>query len=195
MIHKWLLRHPRYHLHFTPTSASWLNQVERWFAEITNKQIRRGSYRSTRELEQAIDDYLAVYNEAPKPFIWTKSADDILESLQIYCTSIIDTGHYGLVARTLERVVYPRLAKTAKGFRVLTVAGGGRRVPSPALPPVAAGRVTPSLPGRTAGARRGATPSIPNGRDGCTRDSPPWSAASPGAGISPPPRPRRPSTL
>ena len=63
--------------HFTPTSASWINQVERWFAEITNKQIRRGSHRSTRELEQAIEDYLAVYNEDPNPFIWTKSADDI----------------------------------------------------------------------------------------------------------------------
>ena len=66
MIHKWLLRHPRFHLHFTPTSASWLNQIERWFAEITNKQIRRGSYRSTRELEKAIEDYLAVHNEDPQ---------------------------------------------------------------------------------------------------------------------------------
>ena len=93
MIHKWLLRHPRFHLHFTPTSASWLNQVERWFAEITNKRIRRGSYRSTRELEQAIEDYLAAYNEDPEPFIWTKSADDILESLKSYCTRIIETGH------------------------------------------------------------------------------------------------------
>ncbi|WP_419165345.1 IS630 family transposase [Candidatus Palauibacter sp.] len=93
MIHKWLLRHPRYHLHFTPTSASWINQVERWFAEITNKRIRRGSHRSTRELEQAIEDYLAVYNENPKPFIWTKSADDILESLKGYCTRVSDTGH------------------------------------------------------------------------------------------------------
>ena len=93
MIHKWLLRHPRYHLHFTPTSASWINQVERWFAEITNKQIRRGSYRSTRELEQAIEDYLAVYSEDPKPFIWTKSADDILESLKNCCTNISNTGH------------------------------------------------------------------------------------------------------
>ena len=93
MIHKWLLRHPRYHLHFTPTSASWINQVERWFAEITNKQIRRGSYRSTRELEQAIEDYLAVHNEDPRPFVWTKSADDILESLKSYCERITDTGH------------------------------------------------------------------------------------------------------
>ena len=93
MIHKWLLRRPRFHLHFTPTSASWLNQVERWFAEITNKQIRRGSYRSTRQLEQSIRDYLTIYNEDPKPFIWTKSADDILESLQGYCKRINDTGH------------------------------------------------------------------------------------------------------
>jgi len=93
MIHKWLLRHPRFHLHFTPTSASWLNQIERWFAEITNKRIRRGSYRSTRELEQAIKDYMAVHNEDPKPFVWTKSADDILESLKSYCERIIETGH------------------------------------------------------------------------------------------------------
>ena len=93
MIHKWLLRHPRFHLHFTPTSASWLNQIERWFAEITNKRIRRGSYRSTRQLVQAIEDYLTVYNDDPKPFIWTKSADDILESLKRYCETISDTGH------------------------------------------------------------------------------------------------------
>ena len=93
MIHKWLLRHPRFHLHFTPTSASWLNQIERWFAEITNKRIRRGSYRSTRQLVQAIEDYLTVYNDDPKPFIWTKSADDILESLTRYCETITDTGH------------------------------------------------------------------------------------------------------
>ena len=93
MIHKWLLRHPRFHLHFTPTSASWLNQIERWFAEITNKQIRRGSYRSTRELVRAIEDYLAVHNEDPGPFVWTKSADDILESLKSYCERITDTGH------------------------------------------------------------------------------------------------------
>ncbi len=91
MIHKWLLRHPRFHLHFTPTSASWLNQIERWFAEITNKQIRRGSYRNTRQLVQAIEDYLEVYNQNPKPFIWTKSADDILESLKNYCERITDT--------------------------------------------------------------------------------------------------------
>ena len=93
MIHKWLARHPRYHLHFTPTSASWINQVERWFAEITRKQIRRGTFRSTQALEKAIREYLAVYNEDPKPFVWTKTADQILESLKSYCTVISDTRH------------------------------------------------------------------------------------------------------
>ena len=93
MIHNWLARRPRYHLHFTPTSASWINQIERWFAEITQKQIRRGSYRSTLALEKAIKEYLAVYNEDPKPFIWTKSADAILESLKNYCEVISETGH------------------------------------------------------------------------------------------------------
>ena len=93
MIHNWLARRERFHLHFTPTSSSWINLVERWFAEITAKQIRRGSFNSTRDLESAIKRYLEVYNEDPKPFIWTKSADDILESLKTYCTRTTDTGH------------------------------------------------------------------------------------------------------
>ena len=93
LIRKWLLKHPRHHLHFTPTSASWINQVERWFAEITRQQIRRGTYRSVRELEAAIKEYIAVYNENPKPFIWTKSADEILESLKTYCTRISGAEH------------------------------------------------------------------------------------------------------
>ena len=88
LIHKWLLKHPRYHFHFTPTSSSWINQVERWFAEITRQQIRRGSYRSIRDLEAAIKEYIAAYNENPKPFIWTKPADEILESLKSYSTRI-----------------------------------------------------------------------------------------------------------
>ena len=91
MIHDWLADQPRFHLHFTPTSASWINQVERWFAAITERQTRRGSYRSTEELEQAIDKYLSVHNENPKPFIWTKSADQILESLKNYCERISET--------------------------------------------------------------------------------------------------------
>ena len=93
MIHEWLLRRPRFHLHFTPTSASWLNQVERWFAALTERQIRRGTHRSTTELERAIEAYLAVCNGQPAPFIWTKTADQILASLKHYCERILDTGH------------------------------------------------------------------------------------------------------
>ena len=93
MIHNWLARRARYHLHFTPTSASWINQVEGWFAKITRQQIRRGTHRSTQALEKAIREYLKVYNEDPKPFIWTKTADQILESLKRYCAVISDTVH------------------------------------------------------------------------------------------------------
>ena len=74
----WLAKHPRFHCHFTPTSASWLNLVERFFAEITRKRIRRGTFSSVADLEDAIDDYLMRHNAKPKPFVWTKSADDIL---------------------------------------------------------------------------------------------------------------------
>ncbi len=74
----WLSRHPRFKLHFTPTSASWINLVERFFAEITNRRIRRGSYSSVGDLEEAIYDYLLLHNARPKPFVWSKSADDIL---------------------------------------------------------------------------------------------------------------------
>ena len=91
MIHQWLARHPRFHLHFTPTSASWLNLVERWFALLTEKQIRRGTHRSTAQLEKAIADYLDLYNQDPKPFLWTKTADQILHTLKSYCQSICDT--------------------------------------------------------------------------------------------------------
>lgn len=92
-IQRWLVRHPRFHLHFTPTGASWLNLVERWFALITDKQIRRGVHRSVRELEAAIREYLAVYNDDPKPFVWTKTADQILESVARFCKRISDSGH------------------------------------------------------------------------------------------------------
>lgn len=93
MIHNYLLSKPRFHLHFTPTSSSWLNLVERWFALITDKRIRRGAFRSTSDLEHAINQYLDVYNEDPKPFVWIKSADQILESLKRYCERINDSGH------------------------------------------------------------------------------------------------------
>lgn len=89
----WMARHPRFHAHFTPTSSFWLNQVERWFATLTERQTRRGTHRSTVELEQAIRDYLAVNNRNPKPFVWTKTADQILESIKQFCMRASNSGH------------------------------------------------------------------------------------------------------
>ena len=89
----WLARHPRFHVHFTPTSSSWLNLVERWFALLSERQIKRGTHRSTLELERAIRQYLNVYNTDPKPFVWHKSADEILASLARFCKRISDSGH------------------------------------------------------------------------------------------------------
>lgn len=92
-VRHWFARHPRFHIHFTPTSASWLNQVERWFATLTQQQIRRGTHRSTVQLENTIRSYLEIYNESPKPFQWTKSADDIFASLKRFCVRINDSQH------------------------------------------------------------------------------------------------------
>jgi transposase len=89
----WLARHSHFLVHFTPTSSSWLNLVERWFALISERQIKRGTHRSTIELERAIRQYLSTYNENPKPFIWTKSADEILASVARFCKRISDSGH------------------------------------------------------------------------------------------------------
>ena len=93
LIHRWLAKRPRFHLHFTPTSASWLNLVERWFALLTDQQIKRGVHRSTRALEAALRRYIAVTNDAPKPFVWTKTADEILSSVARFCHRISETGH------------------------------------------------------------------------------------------------------
>ena len=93
LIHNYLLNRPRFHLHFTPTSASWLNLVERWFGLITEKRIRRGTFKSTVELEQSIQQYLTTYNEDSKPFIWAKSAEEILQSVKRYCEYINDSSH------------------------------------------------------------------------------------------------------
>jgi len=92
-IKAWLLRHPRFTLHFTPTYSSWLNLVERWFAELTNRWLRRGAHRSTKELVAAIHTWTKLWNEDPKPFVWHKSADEILDSLSHYCQRISDSGH------------------------------------------------------------------------------------------------------
>ncbi|HEY1386741.1 MAG TPA: IS630 family transposase [Dongiaceae bacterium] len=80
-VKRWLKAHPRFHLHFTPTSSSWLNMVERFFAEITRNRIRRGTFKSVAELKAAIADYLQKHNADPKPFVWTKSAGEILEKV------------------------------------------------------------------------------------------------------------------
>jgi transposase len=92
-IHQWLVRHPRFHLHFTPTSSSWLNLVERWFAELTTRKLRRSAHRSVTELEDDIRKWINEWNKNPKPFVWTKTADDILETLAAYCQQIVDSGH------------------------------------------------------------------------------------------------------
>ncbi|WP_206731370.1 IS630 family transposase [Streptomyces sp. C] len=92
-IKKWLLAHPRFHLHFTPTGSSWLNLVERWFAELTNKQIRRGVHKSVQALEKDIRDWIATWNRDPKPYVWTKTADEILERLASYLNRIPDSEH------------------------------------------------------------------------------------------------------
>jgi transposase len=81
VVNRWLKKHPRFHLHFTPTSSSWLNMVERFFAEITRNRIRRGIFKSVAELKAAITDYLEKHNADPKPFVWTKSAGEILEKV------------------------------------------------------------------------------------------------------------------
>jgi transposase len=91
-VRRWLVRHPRFHLHFTPTYASWINLVERWFAEITDKQIRRGTHKSTRSLIDAIRSYLDAWNKMPTPFVWTKTADDILAAVGRFCSRISDSG-------------------------------------------------------------------------------------------------------
>ena len=92
-VKRWFLRHPEYHLHFTPTSASWLNQVERFFAAITEDRIRRGVFTSVPQLERAITDYLAEHNENPRPFAWTADADAILERIKRVCERTSDSGH------------------------------------------------------------------------------------------------------
>jgi transposase len=93
LIRDWLAKRPRFHVHFTPTSASWLNLVERWFALLTDKQLRRGVHRSTKELKAAIDHFIQHHNQDPKPFVWHKTADQILDSVARFCTRTLDSGH------------------------------------------------------------------------------------------------------
>jgi transposase len=91
-VKQWFAAHPRYHLHFTPTGSSWVNQIERWFAEITAKRIRRGTFRSVAELIRAIEKYIRQNNKKPKPFTWTATASSILRKLNKY-KETLETGH------------------------------------------------------------------------------------------------------
>lgn len=90
---KWLADHPRFHMHFTPTYSSWLNQVERWFALLTDQKLRRGAHRSIQSLEKDIRDWITSWNANPRPFTWTKTADEILERLNSYLQRIPGAGH------------------------------------------------------------------------------------------------------
>lgn len=101
IIRKWLAKRPRFHVHFTPTYGSWLNLVERWFAELTNKRIRRGAFRSVRELETAIREYVDVHNEDPTPFVWTRTADQILDSISRYASRTLNSHPPRLTSRTI----------------------------------------------------------------------------------------------
>jgi transposase len=88
LVHRWLLRHRRFHFHFTPTYGSWMNLVERWFSALTTKKLQRSAHRSVKELADDIRTWTATWNENPRPFIWHKSADEIPERLAAYCTAV-----------------------------------------------------------------------------------------------------------
>jgi transposase len=92
-IQRWLTAHPRFHLHFTPTSSSWLNLVERWFSELTTKLLKRGAHRSVKALNSDIRGWIDTWNENPRPYLWTKPAEQILQSIAAYCQQISPSGH------------------------------------------------------------------------------------------------------
>ena len=89
----WLDKHPRFHMHYTPTYSSWISQVERWFAELTRQLIERGDHRSVQALERDIRAWVTAWNEDPKPFVWTKTAEQILQSIQRLMKRINGAGH------------------------------------------------------------------------------------------------------
>lgn len=90
-VQRWFARNPRFHVHFTPTYSSWLNQIERWFAMLEQRQLKRGAHRNATELERAIYEFIDAHNEEPKPFVWVKSADEILASIRRFCTRTLKT--------------------------------------------------------------------------------------------------------
>src|SRR5947208_495239 len=101
IIRKWFAKRPRFHVHFTPTYGSWINLVERWFAELTNKRIRRGVFRSVKDLETAIREFIEVHNEDAIPFVWTKTADQILASIARYAQRTLSAHSPGFITRTI----------------------------------------------------------------------------------------------
>jgi transposase len=92
-VKRWLVRRPRIHLHFTPTYSSWINLVERWFATLTEKKIRRAAHKSVRRLEDDLKRYIEINNKNPKPFVWTKTADEILAAVARFCKRTSSAGH------------------------------------------------------------------------------------------------------
>ncbi len=104
---------PRFHLHFTPTSSSWLNLVERWFAELTNRKLHRSTHHSVTELEADVQAWIHAWNEDPKPFVWTKTADQILDSLAHYCRKLTalnnDSGHWQRYVARQNRIINSRV--------------------------------------------------------------------------------------
>ena len=164
-IQRWLAAHPRFVLHFTPTSSSWLNLVERWFAELTTKKLRRGTHRSVRELNADIRAWIATWNDDPRPYVWTKTADQILESIARYCTRILLEGH--------QRVWPESRARPALRHPVPVSAGATAPRPRPAARsraraasragscPTRTGRSGRSPPPSSTGRRSGSRPSRP----------------------------------
>jgi transposase len=100
LILNWFAKRPRFHVHFTPTYGSWLNLVERWFAELTNKQLRRAVHRSVAQLKAAIREFIDAHHADPKPFVWTKSADQILDSIARFAQRTLDSQAAPLITRT-----------------------------------------------------------------------------------------------
>ena len=102
LIRHWFAKRPRFHVHFTPTYGSWLNLVERWFAELTNKQLRRGVHRSVAQLKAAIREFIAAHHAKATPFVWTKSADEILASIARFAQRTLDFQAAPLIQRTMR---------------------------------------------------------------------------------------------
>ena len=101
VLRNWFAKRPRFHVHFTPTYASWLSLVERWFALLTTKQIRRGAFRSVPQLKAAIQAFIDAHQENPKPFVWTKTADEILASIARFAERTADARAVQLLSRTI----------------------------------------------------------------------------------------------